>query len=103
MTMSPLPAGGVVPAMAYHCLVIAPHTLHRGQKDGVGAKIAYCRDDCPLYGKLQPNDVLVAVDGARVDRVFTAEVRHTTSVHQLLVSETGIPHAVFYRVSGVNL
>ena len=45
------------------------------QRNGVGAKIAYCRDDCVLLGRLQPNDRLVAVDGYKVTKVFTSEVR----------------------------
>ena len=46
-----------------------------GQRDGVGAKIAFCRDECVLLGHLQPDDTLVAIDGQDVTKVLTVEVR----------------------------
>ena len=51
-----------------------------GQRDGVGAKIAFCRDECVLLGHLQPDDTLVAIDGQDVTKVLTVEVRGGTGL-----------------------
>ncbi len=45
------------------------------QSEGVGAKIAYCRQESGVADLLHPGAVLAKVDGASVDRVPTGEVR----------------------------
>jgi hypothetical protein len=51
------------------------------QNEGVGAKIAYCRQESGVADLLHPGAVLANVDGASVGRVPTGEVRVRLRLH----------------------
>ena len=62
------------------------------QCDGVGAKVAYCRLESGVTDLLLPGDTLTHIDGNRVSRVATGEVRWALLHHGVTCSAGTCPH-----------